>query len=153
MSIIENEGNIQEEYSNCYITTVICHLLEISDECKILQKFREFRVEILQKNPQYIPFLYEYDFVGPQIASELLAGFTKENKIEFVIQIFNFYILPIFSYLERKDYQSAFVRYYEMIQVLENYCDIRLPEMSFKDSDIGQGLLYLSRIRRYFLYF
>ena len=57
----------EQRNSSCYITTMVCHLLNLPDSNPYLDTLRVFRSDVLQKNPQYANILFEYDTIGPII--------------------------------------------------------------------------------------
>jgi hypothetical protein len=78
--------------SGCYITTVTCDILGLEDKNIYLQTFRKFRKDYLQKTPETLGILEEYDFVGPIIAQRIM---NDENKQQLASELLKNYIHPI----------------------------------------------------------
>lgn len=100
--------------SNCYITTMICDILGKADTCDSLETLRVFRNTVLQQDSKYAGILYEYDTIGPKIAEEL----KKEDK-DFVLDLYEGFIVPIVSDIKEKRNQQAISRYVFMTKALE----------------------------------
>lgn len=103
--------------SNCYITTLLCGILKLSDSNYYINSLRNFRDNYLIKNNEYSKLLVEYDIVGPMICSKLLED--KQNRI-ISARIFYNYISPIVSLIEDKMYNDAIIRYIMMVDKLRN---------------------------------
>ncbi len=135
--------------SSCYITTVVCKILGFADDCGMLRNLRDFRDNILQKNEQYVPLLFEYDTVGPQIAECLEKDYQETNgDSELATNLFNFYIQPTASLIEQGNYDEAVSRYQEMTKGLEEYYGIQVPTEVSLDYDFqagGHGVLKLKK--------
>lgn len=126
----------------CYITTIVCELLGFDDDCKGLETLRNFRDNIMQKDPKYAQLLYQYDTVGPKIADCLKSQFKKENDEEpdeMIVDLNNFYIQPTIWLVEQKNYDAAVNRYTELTTMLMDYYGIQeLPEID-PNYDYTQG--------------
>ena len=57
--------------SGCYITTIMCHILGMTDDNYYLQTLRNFRDNVLKKDEKHFPLLIQYDKIGPFIAASL----------------------------------------------------------------------------------
>ena len=124
----------ETENGGCYITTIIHEVLEKPDNCKVLNNLREFRDNVLQASEQYKYLLYEYDTVGPLIATKI----KKENDVDFCKDLYNKCLKPISNMIDKKEYLSAIVNYQNLVsklsiiygidnnfEILENY-DMKL---------------------------
>lgn len=139
-------GSCKDHYRNrenpstgCYITTVVCDILGLSDNCGVLNNLRVFRDNVMQKDDSYKEMLYEYDIVGPIIAEKLSEDFNKTGNADFINSIFNFYILPSSSLISKKKYDEAVERYKEMIEDLREYYKIPKPSDISEDYNSSLG--------------
>lgn len=136
----KNHYKNRETYSSgCYITTVVCSVLGMSDKSGVLETLREFRDNVMQKDEAYKETLYEYDIVGPVIASKINEDYKKNNNIELVNNIFNFYIAPTASLIKEQKYDEAVERYKEMTEDLREYYQIPKPEKIEENYDMTSG--------------
>ena len=103
----------------CFITTVVCEQLGYDDDCDVLSNLRNFRKEVLQKDPTYAPILYQYDVLGPSISKKL-----KEDSIDISQKIYECFLVPIVGLLKKKEYEQAVNRYIYMTNLLKNYYGI-----------------------------
>ena len=97
--------------STCFITTIVCHILNYSDDCEVLNQLRNFRNEVMQKNPKYHSMLFEYDTIGPKIAENLQKDYEEQRRLEIPRLLYNFYILPTAQLVRDKKYDFAVLRY------------------------------------------
>ena len=109
--------------SNCYITTMVCTILGHSDTCDVLTTLRSFRDNILQRNEEYKGILYEYDKIGPEIASNL-----KKEEYSFVEKIYRTFLLPIVSLIKEKKTEEAVSQYIQMTESLKDCYGISFSE-------------------------
>lgn len=107
--------------SSCYITTIICDVLGLEDNCGVLNTLRDFRDNTMQKNVKYLPLLLEYDVVGPQISSLIKQEYSKTKDIELWTQFYNFYLVPTFNLINENKNEEAVSRYIEMVSSLKEY--------------------------------
>lgn len=103
--------------SNCYITTLLCGLLSLSDYNYYINILRSFRNNYLRYNEKYNHLLVEYDVVGPKICKNLIVD--KNNRL-IAAKLFYNYINPIVSLIEDKMHVDAIVRYTMMVEKLKN---------------------------------
>ncbi len=107
------------ERAGCYITTIVCNILGYSDDCELLNTLRNFRDTYLKVNAQYLPILYEYDIVGPQISAVLENDTDAKQKASF---LFHNFLIPSYQYIKTKEYEKAIDTYINMVNMLkENY--------------------------------
>ena len=128
--------------SDCYLTTIICEILGLDDNCEILTIMRHFRNDILQKNLKYIGILVEYDMIGPMIANNLK---NDENSLWIAKELLEHYIKPIIIYINNRDYDNAIVLYQNMTNLLkENYGIYDTNELveDYDQSKGGHGRVY-----------
>ena len=118
--------------SGCFITTVVCDILNKEDDCELLNDFRCFRDNVLQKNEQYYEYLQDYDGIGPVIANKL----NEDNNRESIASaIYNNALIPIDNLLKDKKYDEACEKYYLMTLLLINYYGLKHLYNISKDSN------------------
>jgi len=130
------------ESRQCYITTILCEILGLEDNCEILNAMREFRRVVLQRNLRYLGLLMDYDDVGPKIAECLR---NDENKLWIAKELLKHYISPIINCIKEQNYDSAVIMYYNMTNLLmENYQIVGDNEMieDYDQSMGGHGRVY-----------
>ena len=62
----------------CYLTTMLCNILNLPDNNIYLETIRIFRANVLQKDEKYKKLIVEYDVIGPVIANALNNDPLKE---------------------------------------------------------------------------
>lgn len=67
------KAQLSNQSSNCYITTLLVHILNMPDDCEEMRLLRKLR-SYMQKTPKYYPLIKSYDIVGPFIAKELVLN-------------------------------------------------------------------------------
>ena len=120
--------------NGCFITTMVCDVLGLADDCEVMQTLRKFRGDVLQKDEQYRDILFEYDTVGPKIAKEL-----RDEDIGFVTAIYNIFLRPIVSLIKRNKKAEAIDNYTNMTRLLENFYSISLDDDFSEDYDYQNG--------------
>lgn len=128
-----------EDRSGCYITTAIVDILGLKDNTPYLEKLRNFRDNVMQKDENLKKILIEYDIVGPIISLNLL---DDENKYEMSIDMLSNYIIPISFLLDMKKYNEAVIRYEMMVNNLINTYSIEkinVDENKINTKNIGKG--------------
>lgn len=104
----------KRDYSpQCFLTTAICDMLGMEDNCYGLNVMRNFRDTILVNDLRYYPLLAEYDVVGPVISENM---YNDEHGVEVAEYYFENYIYDIVVNLStRRDYNDAVEKYVEMV--------------------------------------
>lgn len=128
--------------SSCYITTVVCDLLGKDDNCIALNTLRFFRDNVMQKDEKYAKILYEYDVVGPYIASALKNEYSNTKGKEKFKTIENLYengILKVVGLIFKEKYDEAVEKYTEMTKWLEEYYGITYMDKVDLDYDYKKG--------------
>ena len=136
-STIKNAVDFSNSHtsSNCYITTILCDLLGLSDNNYYMETLRHFRNNYLQTNEEYKNLLVEYDIVGPIIAYNL-----KNDKQKNIIaaKLFYNYISPVVSLIEDNMFVDAIVRYSMMVSKLKEIYGIntKVTRKDIEECDI-----------------
>ena len=115
-----------EDDSVCYITTAACNVLNLADDNEILTTLRNFRNNVMKKDPKYHKLLVLYDVVGPKISSEL----SKDHDRKMVSNIAMIMIKKAYDYIREEKYDEAVNKYYEMTTALAEYYAIEVPEIT-----------------------
>lgn len=114
-------------YSPCYLTTITCALLGMPDNNIYLKTLREFRDNVMQKDPKYFKLLAQYDIVGPVIARRLAEdparGQIAKNLLELGIKT------TVLQIKENK-YDEAVQTYSTMTELLIDGCRIKREAIS-----------------------
>ncbi len=122
--------------SGCYLTTIMCKILNYPNDNYYLNTLRKFRDNVMLKDKKYLSFLLMYDFAGPMISYELEKD---KNKEEIAKTFFNNYITKSVTAIELEKYDTAINIYKAMTEELGNryHIDINLvtPE-KVEDVDI-----------------
>lgn len=122
----------KEESSGCFITTVCCQILGLNDHDLLLNDFRNFRDNILQKSEKYYDTLKEYDVIGPVIANKILQD--KERK-KLAVGIYQNALKPIHQSIQQKDYDKAVEKYYVMTLMLIQYYHLKHSYNKIKEEN------------------
>lgn len=104
--------------SSCYLTTMLCSILNLPDNNIYLETIRGFRKNILQKDEKYKRLLVEYDIVGPVIANALANDPLRETIA--MVYLTNF-IIPITGFINNKENERAVNKYYQMTNNLKTF--------------------------------
>lgn len=136
------------ESVGCFITTVVVHILGMSDDNAVLQVLRNFRSKFLQTNPEYNELLLKYDAVGPLIARSIAHD---TNAYEVASDLYKVYILGAYDYIRRGHPQKALILYKEMTENLMKHYQISyfIPdgmESKINEHESGHGRLVLKPI-------
>ena len=138
----ENMYNNSNASSGCYLTTIMCNILNYPDNNYYLNTLRKFRDNYMKQNPKYFPLLFMYDTIGPIISYKLSKD--KHNK-EIAMTFFNNYIVKSVNAIEEEKYEIAINIYKAMTESLtERYhFDINLitpPNVNEIDfNNLGHG--------------
>ena len=123
-----NASKSYEDFSNnnsgspgCYLTTMLCEILKLSDNNPFLNTIRNFRNDVLQKDEKYKQILVEYDLVGPMIANNLN---NDPLRYQIAANMFFKYIKPITKLIKENKNQEAIISYTEMTNNLKSFYNI-----------------------------
>ena len=133
----------------CYITTIVCKILNYSDNNYYLNTLRKFRDNVMQKNPNYIGHLMTYDIVGPVIAKKLEED---KNGKEIAQCMFSRYITRSVIAIEEHKYNDAINIYVAMTDALANIYNIdtniimpNINKVEIKSLGHGKGIKLRTR--------
>ena len=113
--------NSKNSNSGCYLTTIMCKLLDFQDNNYYLNTLRKFRDDVMKTNPKYIPLLLMYDSIGPMISYELERD---PNGEEIATLFFNNYIIKSVTAIEEGKNDTAINIYKSMTYVLADRYNI-----------------------------
>ncbi len=122
----------KEETGGCFITTIICNIIGLEDKNIYLMLLRKFRDKYLQKNPNTIQILEEYDFIGPLISQSLAQD---PNKEQIAREIFINNLVPIFDEICNDNYQKAIKKYTEMVKQLIKRYNLTILELTISSEN------------------
>ena len=120
--------------SGCFLTTIVHQILGKKDNDEILENFRLFRDNILQKNEKYHNILKEYDVIGPMIVECIELD---ENKEKMANTIYKHILLPLDNKIKNKEYDYAVNMYQCMTMFLVEYYGLTLEYEKIRAKDYG----------------
>ncbi|MFI3307338.1 MAG: CFI-box-CTERM domain-containing protein [Mycoplasmatota bacterium] len=112
--------------SSCFITTICCEILGLSDNCAYLQCLRSFRDGYMSRSNKGLNSLYMYDSVGPLIADYIKR---QENQKDVASNMFYGYILPAFNAICDGNDELAQDIYTQMVNSLMNKEFLNAPSL------------------------
>lgn len=131
--------------SGCYLTTIMCKLLNYPDDNYYLNILRKFRDDTMKQNPKYFPLLLTYDFIGPMISYEL----EKDPNGKVIANtFFNRYITKSVSAIEEGKNETAISIYKAMTEELANNYHINMDLITPETSNIDMNTLGHGKIRK-----
>ena len=104
--------------TGCFITTMVCDILGMEDDCDSLQTLRSFRDNVMQKDSKFAKMLYQYDVVGPEIAKCLNECYKTTGDKEAVQKLYDSYIVPTCDSVKANDYDAAVKKYTSLVEML-----------------------------------
>lgn len=107
--------------SGCYITTIMCNILELPNDNYYLETLRNFRDNVLKKDATHFPLLIQYDKIGPIIASHLEKD---SNNKEIANALFTNYIEKTVTAIEEGKTNTAINIYIAMTRTLQEKYNI-----------------------------
>ena len=126
--------NKSSSSSGCFLTTIVHQILEKKDNDEILENFRLFRDNILQKNEKYHNILKEYDVIGPMIVECIELD---DNKEKMANTIYKHILLPLDNKIKNKEYDHAVNMYQCMTMFLVEYYGLVLEYEKVKNNGYG----------------
>lgn len=138
----EEAKQLRESFANrnnsgCFITTIVCEILNNDDNVKYLQTLRRFRNEVLQKNEEYKNILVNYDLIGPMISKSIK---NDEFSYKFADIIFNRAIKPICNLINQNNYDEAIKLYEDMTMQLADFYQVDIPSLDEYEDKINVNL-------------
>lgn len=100
----------------CYITTAVCESLNKDDDCMELNLLRDYRDNILSKEPEGRALIEEYYDVAPTIVKRINR---QDNSSIIYRRLYNDYILSCLSSIENKDFTGCKETYTLMVTELK----------------------------------
>lgn len=122
----------------CYLTTIVCDILNFSDDCIYLETLREFRDTVMKPNEALLPILYEYDIVGPVIADKIREDEQKESISKSLL--FN-HIMPVVEDIQNGYVMTAISKYGVMVNSLKEFYSIDSITYNGEMNVTGKGYL------------
>jgi len=111
----------KQSSGGCFITTIVCEVLGLSDDASVLQSLRKFRDNKMQKESRYRGLLAQYDIVGPVICEKIR---NDEMRDALAVALFNSSIKKVSDFIENNEYLNAVKLYCEMTNGLIEYYNI-----------------------------
>lgn len=101
----------------CYITTAVCESFGKSDDCYELTLLRDYRDNYLTSVSEGEQMIREYYDVAPSIVKHINQ---KENRAEIYRAIWDTYLAPCISMIERGELDECRELYQEMVGALRD---------------------------------
>lgn len=121
------------EQSSCFITTVTCSILGKEDNDLVMQKLRNFRNNVLQKNEEYYEILKLYDVIGPIIANKLI----NDSEKELFTPVLYSALSNITKLIDKEYYELAIEKYRVMTLLLINRYNLKHLFNYIVDNNFG----------------
>ncbi len=135
----------ETESGGCYLTTIMCKILNYPDNNYYLNTLRQFRDNVMKTNIKYIPLLVTYDMIGPMISYELEKD--KNNKV-IATTFFSNYITKSVAAIEEEKYETAINIYKAMTDELAKRYNINTQIIIPKMDSIDMTNLGHARVRK-----
>lgn len=108
--------------SGCFLTTATCLALEKQDNCEEIVAYKDYRDNILAKDPDGEALIIEYYRIAPIIVEKIDA---KPNRKEIYLNLYDQYIKPGYDYLQNNYIDMAKKTYIEMVKALCEEYEVR----------------------------
>jgi hypothetical protein len=122
----------QQASSGCFVTTIACQILGLTDDNFVLNNLRNFRDNILQVDEKYYDILKEYDVIGPKIVDAIL---NDKDKKQMALGLYQYSLLPINDLISKREYDKAVETYYLTTLMLINYYGLKHEYNHIRDND------------------
>ena len=139
------ENSKEHLQSGCYLTTIMSKILKYDDHNYYLNTLRNFRDNIMQPNPKYLPLLIMYDSFGPMIAYELEHD---KNNEEIATTFFNQYITRAVSAIECEKNNEAINIYIAMTTTLAKKYNIDINPINIDMSNYDKNNLGHAKVKK-----
>ncbi len=128
----DQKFGIDTNDSSCFITTTVCDILNLKDDCLVLQILRHLRDQYMIKEEKYNTMLLEYYIIGPSISKKMLE---LPNSKEVAKDNYNKYLIPASLLVVEGKYEEAINLYQTMVTTLKKQYHISTPHIQL-DSNI-----------------
>lgn len=129
----------REKSSGCYITTIVCNVLGLEDDCEVMQSLRGLRDCHLQNHEAGRIILLEYDVVGPEIAGLIEKEYKETGDKTLWQRIYDTYLTETSRLVLLGNYQKATEKYIEMVRNLKEYFAIPEHHIDIENYDQKNG--------------
>ena len=143
-----NMIDFSKEYNNgsgCYLTTIMCKILNYPDNNYYLNTLRDFRDNVMKKNPEYIMLLVTYDTIGPMISYNLSID---KNRKDIATAFFGNYITKAVDAINEEKYGEAINIYKGMTFSLAERYNINVNLVSPDTDNIDIKNLGHARVKK-----
>lgn len=124
--------------AGCFITTIVCKMLNYPDDCELLTTLRGFRENYLKQSTKGQMLLQEYDQIGPIISERL-----KEESALKAVFLTKTYLIPCALDIKKENYAEAISCYKAMVQELISEYHLENVTVDFERStpieELGKG--------------
>lgn len=118
--------------SGCFLTTIICNVLNKKDNDIVLENMRYFRNNVLQKDKEFEVLLKDYDNIGPLIAQSISLDKDRNYLCQ---KLYDDVLFSISSDIENKNYKRAIIHYEVMTLSLINYYGYKHCYNNMRDNE------------------
>jgi len=129
----------------CYLTTIMCEILNLPDDNYYLQTLRTFRDTVLKQDIKYYPLLITYDVIGPQIAEKLA---NDPNRKEIANAMLNNFINKSVTAIEENKIEEATNIYVAMTNSLAEQYNINTQILTIDTTNINLETLGHGKSRK-----
>lgn len=102
----------------CFITTAICEMDGKSDDCEVLQTFRQFRDGYMASRDDGAQLVQEYYDTAPELLRRLDAD-AHRNAVLAALR--DDYLMPAYDSIQRGQHVAALTLYVAMVAALRAY--------------------------------
>lgn len=110
----------------CFITTAICELDSLPDDCEELTILRKFRDDYMLPDTEMAAMVREYYECAPAIVSRIRA---LPNGVAVFRILQQNYLLPAIVQIRNGDMESALTYYVDMVRVAQEYAQLQPCEV------------------------
>lgn len=104
--------NKPDYVSDCFLTTAMCHIFGMTDDCYVLNTMRNFRDTILVNDSKYHTMLAQYEVIGPLISRCLYNDSHRDEVADYYFE--NYIYDIIVSINNNGNYEEIVNKYVEM---------------------------------------
>jgi uncharacterized spore protein YtfJ len=103
----------------CYITTAVCHILGMADDCDLLTTLREFRDLYMLTDTNREKLVGEYYATAPTVVEKIRA-LDDETKLAEAQHVLETYLEPAVAKIKAGDNEGALRLYTDMVHYAED---------------------------------